>query len=335
MKRCYLFCDKRSVNPATSAYIDIVTECLREVGFEIEMEHSLRAMHHPQLIFVVSAAYFMMAKTRYPKAKIIAWQQGIVYEEAKLNRPLHKRIFHYFAEQMCVRHADLMLLTSSGMLEYYQKHANYHKTNYVIMPCFNMALSDALPDMNKFKRPTFVYAGNTSAWQCFDTMLDVYALIEKAIPSARLFLYCKIEDVDKQRIEERGIKNYAVDYVSVDELQRRMMDYKYGFLLREKNWINYVATPTKMNSYLAAYVIPIFSDGVEDFNSKINLGNFTLKTATPLDASRIASMIIEFEKREQDYSKYVGMVHHVFDSHYNMEEYKTLISSKIEELILV
>jgi hypothetical protein len=333
MKKCYLFCDKRSVNPATSTYIDIVTASLKEIGCEIDVVHGLRAMHHPQLIFVVSAAYFLMAKMRYPKAKIIAWQQGIVYEEAKLNRPIHKQIIHYIAEQACVRYADLLLFTSNGMLEYYQQHAHYHKNNYVIMPCFNMSLSAQSPVMSKFQSPTFVYAGNTASWQCFDTMLDVYAIVEKCIPSAHLFLYCKIDDAGKKRIEERGIKNYTVDYVSVNELQSRMQDYKYGFLLREKNWINYVATPTKMNSYLAEYVIPIFSDGVEDFNSKIDLGTFTLKAATPLNIQNIASMIISFEKERHDFNQFVYKVHEIFDFHYNTDSYKTVICSKLKALV--
>lgn len=333
MKKCYLFCDKRSINPATSAYIDVVTASLKVVDCEVEVVHGLRAMRHPQLIFVVSAAYFLVAKMRYPNAKIIAWQQGIVYEESKLNRPIHKRIIHYIAEQACVRYADLLLFTSNGMLEYYQQHAHYHKNNYVLMPCFNMSLSRQSPVMSKFQSPTFVYAGSTDSWQCFDTMLDVYAIVEKSIPSAHLFLFCKIGDADKKRIEERGIKNYTVDYVSVNELQSRMLDYKYGFLLREKNWINYVATPTKMNSYLAAYVIPIFSDGVEDFNSKIDLGSFTLKATTPLDVNEIASLIIDFEKNMHDYNLFVNKVEMIFAQHYNSDEYRAVISSKIKEII--
>ena len=333
MKKCYLFCDKRSINPATSAYIDVVTASLKEVGCEVEVVHGLRAMRHPQLIFVVSAAYFLVAKMRYPNAKIIAWQQGIVYEESKRNRPIHKRIIHYIAEQACVRYADLLLFTSNGMLEYYQQHAHFHKNNYVLMPCFNMSLSRQSPVMSKFQNPTFVYAGSTDSWQCFDTMLDVYAIVEKSIPSAHLFLFCKIGDADKKRIEERGIKNYTVDYVSVNELQSRMQNYKYGFLLREKNWINYVATPTKMNSYLAAYVIPVFSDAVEDFISKIDLGTFTLKAATPLNIQNIASMIISFEKERHDFNQFVYKVHEIFDFHYNTDSYKTVICSKLKALV--
>lgn len=331
MNNCYLFCDKRSINNATRYYISVVEECLEKLGCKIKVVHHLMDIHSPEIVFVVSSAYSLITRIRFPKVKIIDWQQGVDYEEAKVNRPLIKRIGHFFTEQLGVRAADMLLFTSGGMLEYYQKKICFRKNNYVIMPCHNMPIGPR-PELNKYQTPTFVYAGSTDVWQSFDTILDVYAIVEKAIPEAKLYLYCKKSEKNLAMVNDRGIKNVFFDYVTVDELQQRLLGYKYGFIIREKNWINYVATPTKMNSYLASYVIPIFSDGVEDFNRKIDLGEFTLKNSTPLNAKLIASKIIEFEKQPHDFQAYLDKVEYIFATHYNTELYKEQIISKLQEL---
>ena len=332
MNKCYLYCDPRSLNNATEYYINVVKECLYEKGYTVFVVHHLKDIYHPDVIFVVTAAYYTKDRIKYPRTKIISWMQGCVYEEAKTNRPYWSRIIHYFMERWCVMSSEMLLLTSGGMLEYYQQKMDYHKGNYVIMPCFNMEHGEK-PSLAKYAMPTFVYAGSTAAWQCFDVMLDVYSLIEKSIPYSMLYLYCKKDDAALSKIKNRGIKNVAFDYVSVDELQKHMLNYKYGVLLRERSWINYVATPTKMNSYLASYVIPIFSNSVEDFNSNIKLGEFTLNSSTPLDPVKIASMVVDFEKGCHNYEKFQKNVDEIFETHYNTEKYKQRITAMINDII--
>ena len=116
-------------------------------------------------------------------------------------------------------------------------------------------------------------------------------------------------------------------------MQDELLQYKYGFILREKNWTNEVATPTKMNSYLAAYLIPVYSDGVDDFKRNIRLGEFQLMTETPLDAQKTADMIVKFEKTKHDYESYKKIVEETFERHYNDDKYKALIIEAIREFI--
>ncbi len=333
MENCYLFCDKRSLNNATSCYINVVKECLSSVGYEMKVVHKLKDMRTPSIIFVVASPSFVKAKLRFPKSRIIVWQQGADYEESKIKRPFLKRLGILVTEWLSVKYANMLLLTSNGMLEYYRGFAHYKKDNYVIMPCYNMPLGKR-PQVEKYNVPTFVYAGSTAAWQAFDIMLDVFGKVEKTIPESKLFLYCKQDDSVLLKINKLGIKNVIFDYVPVEKLQKRLESYKYGFVLREKNWINYVSTPTKMNSYLSAYIIPIFSDAVEDFNSKIDLGEFTLKTNTPLQSEKIASMIINFEKSNHDYRLFQDKVEVVFNNHYQTSSYKKAIVAGLTKYII-
>ena len=132
--------------------------------------------------------------------------------------------------------------------------------------------------------------------------------------------------------QDREINYYNIKYVSMDSLQDELHKYKYGFIIRDNHVVNKVATPTKMNSYLSNYLIPIFSDTVYDFNKYINLGKYTLKIKYPFDAQAIAREIIDFENKIHNYDEYKEIVKDVFRNHYNDDMYIGIISNMIGQL---
>lgn len=331
MKRAYLYCDKRSLNDATVYYVDLVNDCLRTRGYNVEIVHLLKDIKNPDLIFTITSVNFIKAKIRFPFVKTLNWVQGLGVAEAKMTRPVWKWLPYWFCEQFKILFADVMLFVSEQMQCYYYKYFLYRGERHVIMPCYNLHIGNNF-DVSKYLTPTFVYAGGISKWQGIDVLLDTYALIESQISNASLTMYCKERDYIINEAGKRGIKNIDVKYVPLEQLQGELQQYKYGFILREKNWVNYVATPTKMNSYLAAYLIPIFSDGVDDFSLNINLEEFTIMAQTPLNSDAIAKQIIAFENGNKCYDKYKEIVARVFSNHYNDAYYKTQIISKLQEL---
>lgn len=332
MKKAYLYTDKRSLNDATNYYVGIVEKSLNMVGFEMQTVFNLNEIKKPNLIFTITSIYFVKAKLKFPFVKTLTWRQGLGYQEALMGRPYWKCIGFALAEWVTCKMCDYLLYVSKQMQEYYRDSFGYKKDNYDIMPCYNMPLFGKC-NIEKFKSPTFVYAGGISKWQSIDVILDTYSIIEKHLPNASLHLYCKDSSFLRNEISKRGIKNVSIKYVPVEQLQKEMLNYKYGFLLREKNWVNLVATPTKMNSYLASYVIPIYSNGVNDFERNIKLGEFTLMGNTPLKAQDIAEKVIAFEKQEHDYSHFVEYTKSIFDSHYNDRRYIDIISKGIKKWI--
>lgn len=330
MKKIYLYCDPRSLNEATLYYNDIVRRGLEQAFGEMDLvvAHTLKEIKKPEYIYTITHHYFVMAKLRFPFAKTICWFQGIWYEEARLNRPRWKWPICKIEERFTVHNADYILFVSEQMREYYTQFFGYKGNNYTIMPCYNLHRSNSF-GVEQYQKPTFAYAGGLSPWQSVDVLLDVYAFVEKSIPGAFLTLYCKSSPALQNMIDERGIKNYRILYVPLDSLQDEMHKHKYGFILREKNWVNLVATPTKMNSYLASYMIPIFSDGVNDFVRNINLGEYTLCANTPLVSQEIAEMIIRFENMQHDYNEYKAIVDKVFDKCYNDTKYIEILKNEI------
>ena len=329
--KAYLYCDVRSLNEATLYYVGLVESCLKDAGYECKRALNLSDINKPDLIFTITMVYYTKAKIRFPFVKTISWIQGLGFQEAKMTRPLWKWLPHLISEAITICSADLLLFVSEKMRDYYKQSFRYKKSNYVIMPCYNLKLSSFF-DLEKYKKPTFVYAGGLTKWQSIGAILDTYTLVEQQIPEASLTLYCRDSAWLRGELAHRVIKNVEIKYVPVANLQQELLQFKYGFILREKNWVNLVATPTKMNSYLAAYVIPIFSDAVDDFSKRIKLDEFMLMTDTPLNPSKVAEMIISFENKKVDYEKFKIYVGRIFNEYYNDEIYKKEIINGINDI---
>lgn len=333
-KRAYLYCDPRSLNDATNYYVSLITNCLTEKGYNHCVVHELRDIKNPDLIITITERYFLVAKLRFPKAKTIYWAQGVGAEEAKMSTKGLTEFLRYhlrlFAETKAVKTSDILFCVSRKMVEYYT--AKYGFNNFdrcVIMPCYNLPISQYFNEA-QYKSPTFAYAGGSSKWQGMDFMLDAYRKVEEQVPTSKLIICTSEQQLFEQKIKSRKINNYEIKYVPLNRLQDELHKYKYGFILRDDHIVNQVATPTKMNSYLASYMIPIYSDSVQDFRDHIQLGEFQLMAKTPLDVDSVAAQIVDFEKSGHDFSKYKDIVGEIFNLHYNDNRYNNVIKNKID-----
>lgn len=330
--KAYLYCDKRSLNEATLFYNSIIVGCLRDLGYEIITAFSLNEIRQPDLIFTITSVNFVKAKIRFPYVKTISWRQGLGYAEARMTRPFIKWFPFFVCELLTLHCANYLFFVSEQMKDYYKKYFLYFKDNYTIMPCYNLPLAK-FNGTERYNHPSFVYAGGVDKWQGIAELLDIYAIIEKEICSSSLTLYVRDKEYILEEAAKRNIKNITVKYVPLEQLQNELSQYKYGFILRQKNSVNYVATPTKMNSYLAAYLIPIFSNGVNDFERNIKLGEFTIMVDTPLNPDKIAEQIIDFERTDRDYRKFPEYVNNIFMTHYYTPKYSQEILRKLKEVL--
>lgn len=337
MKKAYLYCDKRSLNDATNYYVDIIKDCICNCGYKFNTTHKLSEISSPDLIFTITEGYYFYAKIRFPFVKTIYWAQGVDAEEVKMNglttlQNKFRYVFRYFTENLAVNSSDILFVVSEKMRDFFAKEYGYNvkKNNNIIMPCFNLELSKDF-NLSQYHSPTFVYAGNTSVWQCVDKMLAVYSLVEKRIERTKLVILSADKDAFEKAIKEYRIKSYEIKYIPYKELNNELHKYKYGFLLREDHIVNNAATPTKMNSYLSNYVIPIYSNAVDDFAKNINIGEYTIMAQCPLNEVDICEQIFEFETTEHDFTSLMTEVEKIFNNHYNREKYKKEIISKFQE----
>ena len=312
--------------------MDIVKEAFVEAGYDFSIAHKLSAIDKAEVIMTITERYYLQAKIRYPFKKTVYWSQGVDGEEARwAGRNILAIWFRFFAENRAVNHADLPLFVSDAMLDYHKRRYGYKGIHHVIMPCFNKTSPDSF-NVTQYDYPSFVYAGNASVWQAADLMLDVYAGVEKCIPDARITILSNRKEVFMKKLQDRGIKNYDIKYVSLQEIDAELHKYKYGFILREPHIVNKVATPTKMSTYLASYLIPVFTDAVDDFKKNVNLGDFKLCADSPLTKENIVNMICDFERQPHDFKQYKSYVDQVFATHYNRESYREQIYLMIKKL---
>ena len=249
MKKVYLYCNPGSLNDATNHYIGVVLKTLQNEGFEIKTVHRLKEIKKADLIFTVSSVYNFYARLRFPFIKSICWKQGINPEESNMYGGGKVRYYwHSFNEWFALHTSEVMFFVSQKMREHYKEKYGYEKNNYIIMPCYNLPLSDKF-ELERYTRPTFVYAGNASVWQNAELMLDVYKRIEQHLPQSSFTILTNDNERFGKLISERNLKNVTLKYVPMENLSEELQKYKYGFLLREDNIVNNVATPTKMNSY--------------------------------------------------------------------------------------
>lgn len=327
------YCETSSLNDATNYYVGIIEKVLAKQNVTLVKTMDIGKLDDADIIVTITVKAFFKAKLKNRKAKTIFWSQGVSAEEAIMDeKTLHN--FYRFAcrfvlSLFALHFADVIFLVSEEMRKHYRQMYLCRLNNAIIMPCYNLPPSNYFK-LEQYNTPTFVYAGNAAAWQGVDLMLDVYAFVEREIPNASLMLLSRNEKEFREKISVRGIKNYALKYVSMDELQDELHRYKYGFILRDNHIVNRVATPTKMNSYLSNYLIPIFSNTVDDFNRHIELGEFTIKAQYPLDAKAIARQIVEFENTPKDFRNYKAYVDCIFENHYNDEVYLKIIDLKIK-----
>ena len=320
------FLPKKTMNEATVYYVDILKQGFIKAGYSVEETENLSDLKKFNRIFVMSAKWCFIVKLFNPKAKIVTWFQGLGAEEALMtkNSLVRKRLWNC-VEFFALKFSWINIYVSERMHDYYQDTYRVKDKNFFIMPCFNKKLNEeAFSVVNKYANPSFVYAGGMDKWQCIEETLDIFCQIEENIPAASLTLLTKDKAKAEELIKKYNIKNYKISFVSLNNLDAELMKYKYGFLIRQDHIVNNVSTPTKMNSYLANGVIPIYTNVIDDFNENIRKSNCfvmlnaydTVKTwketITRFDSS---SSLIDFK------GNFLNEVRLVFLNYYNQENY--------------
>ena len=327
----FLPLERNSLNDATQYYIELIEKAIEKAGGSSIHCNSLSEINSKDIVFTIELNTFMQCFFKRRGIKIIHWVQGVSPEEVMLTKP--NKIFYYLRcmiEWLIMKFAIKIFFVSEAMLQHYEKKYKVKvKNKAIIIPCYNKHLQKStFFTPNRYTKPHFVYAGSLSAWQCFDEMLTIYKKIEEKLPHSKLTILTA--EIEKANISlaEKQIQHFEVKYIPLEELEIELSKYKYGFLIRKISVINYVATPTKMNSYLSVGLIPVFTDAVGDFNEKIHLKEYELKLSGDINIEKSVRKILEFENNiNVNTENYYNFVKSIFDNYYNDDKYIRVILS--------
>lgn len=314
----------------TKFYIDTIAEALQRCGFSTGYINELSFGDDKYGIVIATPKDFVPAvKAGYKH--IFLWLQGLPPEESFMrNHSYLRKWIISLRDYQGLKHSDLIFMVSQQMRVFltHKYHIDFGNRTF-FMPCFNSVLDpSAFSAKDKYTQNTFVYTGSLAKWQCFEQTVQVYKQLEKVLDNSRFDVYTSDQKEARRLLEKYQVKNYSLDFVSPAELTERLKQAKYGFVLREDNPVNNVATPTKFSTYLASGVIPIFSSCIYDFYETTK----NMKNMIAIEDFDIEK-IVKHSKLKIDASKVYEEFKCVFDTYYNRDDYIEKIVVRIRELL--
>ena len=222
----------------------------------------------------------------------------------------------------------MLIFVSYAMKKHYEvKYKMKFVDNYVIMPCFNTEIqNDSFTSPKKYDNNLFVYAGGLSIWQCFNKTLKCYEEIEKfELPNTKLLILTQDKEKALEKIRKTNIKNYEIDFVKPENLPEILKIAKYGFVIRDDVPVNRVATPTKISTYIANGLIPIYSECIIDFHNKIKDYRFKLVYDNNFIDSLLSLANYKIDSKDV-YLEYETIFKQYYNTNYYINEVSTLFS---------
>jgi len=336
--KVYFYIPDKANNEATIYYTELVEKSFKALGIKVIRTNHLTFAFNKEAdyIFTIRVIDYLKARIRFRGKRIMIWFQGILAEEYRMlhNDNLKSKLVSFAfnrCEYYVLKDAFFSFFVSKAMISFFeQKHHIQLGLNQVVVPCYNKRLNQALFLREKIPF-SFVYAGTLFAWQCFEETVALYKEIERLQPQAKFYIYTREQEEALAILKKYEINRYELLFVPLAELDRELSQYEYGFLIREKHIVNTVSTPTKMNSYLAVGLIPIYTNVIDDFERNIDLKQYSLKFDFAYPKEKIAKEIVEREP--VDYQAYFEICQANFKAYYDDEFHIQEIETKMKKMI--
>lgn len=305
MKQAYIYINYPNI-VVLQSYLEVVQKALIQNGYSCEFVKSLEGIDKETLIVhpmgIDAFKYYWKGYKNF-----ILWQQGATADESFMRN--HSKFRYWILNKIdtfAMKKARFILFVSEYMRMHYEKLSgeSFSDKSYT-MPCFNEEYDESVYQFKDYSKKIFTYVGSLDLWQCFEQTATLYKQIEERVSNTFFKVLTFNVDEAKRILKEKGIRNYSVSCVPKDQVKQELLDATYGFILREDNMVNRVATPTKFSSYLAAGVIPIFSNCLRDFNQASNGYKYVLSVPQLYDVQHIIDFVnkdIELAKVKKEFS---------------------------------
>lgn len=313
MKQAYIYINYPNI-VVLQSYLEVVQKALIQNGYTCEFVKSLEGIDREALIVhpmgIDAFKYYWKGYKNF-----ILWQQGATADESFMRN--HSKLRYWILNMIdtfAMKKAKFILFVSEYMRMHYEKLSgeSFSDKSYM-MPCFNEEYDESVYQFKDYSKKIFTYVGSLDLWQCFEQTATLYKQIEERVSNTFFKVLTFNVDEAKRILKEKGVRNYSVSCVPKDQVKQELLDATYGFILREDNMVNRVATPTKFSSYLAAGVIPIFSNCLRDFNQASNGYKYVLSVPQLYDVQHI----IDFVNKDIELAKIKKEFRSLLNGHYS------------------
>ena len=260
---------RKSNKVVTDAYLRAIGESFGRLGYQVEYTYSAADCLGTKLdVYVVAIAPSVLKLLAKGRRNIVFWAQGVWPEESLARNGGRIRFaVCSFIEKMALLYAKRVFVVSKAQqLHYEMKYSVSLSSKVFVMPCSNEIFHrESFFAKGKYERPVFLYAGSLAEYQCIDRMLDAFELAQSVLPDAKLLFFTNQQDEARELVGARNLDNVEVDYKSQNELSKAIAEVKYGFVIRDNSIVNRVSTPTKISTYIANGIIPVYSSSLISF----------------------------------------------------------------------
>lgn len=320
----------RSNGIVTDAYLHAIGDSFGRIGCRVEYIYSAGECPGAKSdIYVVAVAPSAAKLLIKGKRNIVFWAQG-VWPEESLERHNSRTRFAAcsFVEKMALSGAKRVFVVSSAQQHHYEnKYSIDLSKKTFVMPCSNEPFHrSAFFTKGKYEHPVFLYAGSLAKYQRIDLMLDAFEQAQQVLPKARLLFYTSQQDEAKRLVEERGLNNVEIDYKAQGELPAAIAAAKYGFVIRDDSVVNRVSTPTKISTYIASGIIPIFSSSLLSFSET---AEGILKV--PYERGTFVENLLSVESRSIDPNEVLSQYENYYRRELSYESKEPLLDTFLRE----
>ncbi|HAU53113.1 MAG TPA: hypothetical protein DCW66_08010 [Sphingobacterium sp.] len=340
-KMVYFYLPKGTINDATQFYVSLIEKAFIKMRYRVQFYYVAFKTDPEKIIVTIRPGDFSKIRRLNPTNNIVTWFQGIGPEEYRMlhGNSIRSYLVSKYLERLerkALKGSFITLFVSEAMKRHYCEKYNLQILNDLVIPCYNKHLNSDLiiSQDRKYKELSFVYAGGLFAWQCIDRTLLIFKIIESRFPKAKLTLLTGDRLEAKRLIDKYSLKNVEVSYVKLEDLDVELSKHKYGFLLRDKNSVNLVATPTKMNSYLSVGIIPIYTNVIDAFEENLDLGEFGVRVSFDSKDEEIANSILLHAGQDISPAEIIQKLEAVFGKFYNDDKYISSLVSMLKNKLL-
>ena len=320
--------DDRHACDVTEAYMHLLAEAVRQAGYPAVDAGEAAPSRRDVMVtdeVLVALRYRLLGYRRH-----VVWIQGLVPEESYMrHRSRLRRFVLSRIEKYVLRRAELLLFVSQEMLLHYErKYRLPLGSKSFVMPCF-CEREPYIPAQNAKKdKGSFAYIGSLAAWQCFSQTAAFYAEIERRAKYPTKFIVLT-EDTQRAAaiLAESGAVRYEVKCLRGEVLARALLPIRYGFVLREEDPVNRVATPTKLSVYAACGIVPIYSPVLADFSLRAARKGYGIPVSLPAKEEDIETVLRDMEKTQPE----AASGRFLFDDYYYADGYRDRLAELLRE----
>ena len=190
-------------------------------------------------------------------------------------------------EPFVVNNSDFRLAVSNNLVRYWEEKFGYRSHAHVVIPCTissdffvskeDMNVNDRIRIRKKYNLNdediVLVFSGSSFGWQSFELIKQFCEIHLNAIKTCKVVFLSKLDDSVKYLMDKFPGRVYC-EWLDLNHVIPFLAICDYGLLLREANYTNNVASPTKFAEYLAAGLPVLVSDNLEfsRFVHQLNCG---------------------------------------------------------------